>query len=427
MNKENSRIFTEADILLPKISTKEEWEKWAVIACDQFTSEPEYWHEAEKITRGVSSALNLILPEAYLENQTDDTIKKINEKMIDYKSSILEEIPDSLIYVERTQSDGKIRRGIVGKIDLEAYDYTKEAKLPVRATEGTVLDRIPPRVKIRQAAALELPHIMLLIDNAERNIIESAAEIKNELECIYDFDLMLGGGHVSGYRLTGESKDTLLKKFDSITESLSGSSDKTDIAPVVFAVGDGNHSLAAAKAFYEQLKQTLPPDKAMNHPARYALVEVVNLHDPSLVFEPIYRVIFNCDSEDLLKNLCEYTKSDNTLSDINSQNVEYITSEKSGTVNFTKTSHTLTVGTLQNFIDIYSKSHPEIKCDYIHGEEVVKNLIKAPNSIGFIFSGMKKEELFPSVETDGALPRKTFSMGEAKDKRYYIESRSIVS
>lgn len=421
MKKEISRIFTGADILLPKIKGEKEWEKWAVIACDQFTSEPEYWEEAEKITAGCPSALNLILPEAYLESQTDDIIESINRKMNEYKESVFEVIPDSLVYIERTQSDGKIRRGIVGKIDLEAYDYTKEAKLPVRATEGTVLDRIPPRVKIRRGAALELPHVMLLIDNPEKNIIEPVADMKNDLECLYDFDLMIGGGHIAGYRLTGAKKEDLLSKFDAMAANLVAESEKTAIAPVIFAAGDGNHSLASAKAFYEEIKTKITAEEAENHPARYALVEVVNLHDSALEFEPIYRVVFNCDSADLIKNLSEYTDSGKS----GSQSVEYITSNDSGVINFTKASHTLTVGTLQNFIDMYLKSHPEVKCDYIHGEDAVKNLVKAPDSIGFIFTGMKKEELFPSVENDGALPRKTFSMGEAKDKRYYIEARAI--
>lgn len=422
------RVFSGADILLPKIDKEKNWEKWAVIACDQFTSEPEYWAEAERVAGGCPSALNLILPEAYLESQTDETIEKINQKMVEYKDSVLGLVEDSLVYVERTQSDGKIRRGVVGKIDLDTYDYTKEAKLPVRATEGTVLDRIPPRVKIRRGAALELPHVMLLIDDPAKNIIEPLADMKNSLDCLYDFDLMLGGGHVCGYRITGEKKENLLKKFDDMAERLAAKAD-SGIAPVIFAAGDGNHSLASAKAFYEEIKKNLTfplagiPEDAKAHPARYALVEVVNLHDSALEFEPIYRVIFNCDPDDVLKNLREYV-CDNSSEEA-SQSVKYITVSEKGTVNFTKTSHTLTVGTLQNFIDAYSKSHPEIKCDYIHGEDSVKNLVKTPDSIGFIFTGMKKEELFTSVEKDGALPRKTFSMGEAKDKRYYIEARSI--
>ena len=404
--------------MLPKITSPQSWQKWAVIACDQFTSEPEYWSSAEKLIGNDPSALDLILPEAYLEDHgdTDAAIDKINAKMREYKSSVLELIPDTIVYVERTQSDGKIRRGIVGKLDLEQYDYTKGATLPVRATEGTVLDRIPPRVKIRRGAELELPHIMLLIDDPTKDIIESLSAQKQNFPCLYDFDLMLGGGHIAGYRLTGADKESLLKKLDALSAT-------DEQSPLVFAAGDGNHSLASAKALYEEIKLTLTPEEAAVHPARYALAEVVNLHDDALEFEPIYRVLFNCDSDDVLAKLREYV-GENTAHQ-SEQSAEFITSTASGTINFTKTSHTLTVGTLQNFIDGYIKASPQVKCDYIHGEGSVKTLTKSPNTIGFTFTGMQKSQLFTSVKADGTLPRKTFSMGEAKDKRYYIEARGI--
>jgi len=417
VGQNKNRIFDGADILLPKIKSSEEWQKWAVIACDQFTSEPEYWNSAREFIGSAPSALDLILPEAYLEDHgsTEVAIDQINAKMREYESSVLEVIPDSIVYIERTQSDGKIRRGIVGKLDLEQYDYTKGATLPVRATEGTVLDRIPPRVKIRRGAALEIPHVMLLIDDEKKDIIESLSSQKQNLPCLYDFDLMLGGGHIAGYRLTGGDKESLLQKLEALN------SNATEF-PLVYAAGDGNHSLASAKALYEEIKRTLSPEEAAVHPARYALAEVVNLHDDALEFEPIYRVIFNCDPADILAKLRAYVGETANACD---QSATYITSTAMGTINFTNPTHTLTVGTLQNFIDDYAKSNPSIKCDYIHGESSVKTLTQAANTVGFTFTGMQKSQLFVSVQADGTLPRKTFSMGEARDKRYYIEARGI--
>ena len=417
MKKQHARIFSEADILLPKLHTAEEWKKWAVIACDQFTSEPEYWAEAERTRQGSPSTLDLFLPEAYIEEKGDAEIERINARMAEYRASVLRVIPDSLVYVERTQSDGKVRRGIVGKIDLEQYDYGRDAKLPVRATEGTVLERIPPRVKIRRGAALELPHVMLLVNDPDRRLIEPLADQKNEMECLYDFDLMLGGGHAAGYRLSGEKMQALLCEFDAL-----GGNGSVE-APVIFAVGDGNHSLASAKAFYEELKQTLTPEQAKTHPARYALAEVVNLHDSALEFEPIYRVVFHCDPDDLLSELRRYAGA--PLDGTAAQTVQYLTAAQTGTLTFLHPSHSLTVGTLQNFLDAYQQTHPTVKCDYIHGEGAVRALAGDTNAVGFLFAGMEKQELFPAVESDGALPRKTFSMGEARDKRYYIESREI--
>lgn len=417
MEKQPKRIFSGADLLLPKLRTAEEWKKWAMIACDQFTSEPSYWEEAERERQGSPSTLDLFLPEAYIDTKGDAEVASIHERMKEYRASVFHVIPDSLVYVERTQNNGKVRCGIVGKIDLEQYDYKRNAKLPVRATEGTVLERIPPRVKIRRGAILELPHVMLLIDDPEKKIIEPLAAKKAELECLYDFDLMLGGGHAAGYRLSDETMELLLRQFDAI-----GTDRDTD-TPVVFAVGDGNHSLAAAKAFYDELKQTLTPEEAAVHPARYALTEVVNLHDSALEFEPIYRVAFHCNPADLLDGLRRYACM--PMGNPAVQHVQYLTSTERGTMTFTHPSHSLTVGTLQNFLDAYQEAHPSVKYDYIHGEDTVKALVIDAETVGFLFMGMEKQELFPAVESDGALPRKTFSMGEAKDKRYYIEARDI--
>ena len=405
--------FFPSEILLPK-ENKADMSVWGCIACDQFTSEPEYWNEVEKTVGDKPSTFKLILPEARLDGDREKITEKINETMREYQKDILVAFEDSMIYVERRQPSGGIRRGIVGTVDLEAYSYLPGSKSQIRATEGTVLDRIPPRVEIRRGAAIELPHVMLLIDDPEKTVIEPLASDKT-LKVAYDTDLMVGGGHITGKFLSKE-------QIDRVQNALQALGDKRGDDKMLFAVGDGNHSLAAAKAFYEEIKAKLG-DAAKDHPARYALVEVVNLHDDALVFEPIYRAVFGCNAEELAKSFENYAAK--LCGGANPQKVTVmLPNGTQKTVNIAKPESQLTVGSVQNFLDDYKKSHDGIIVDYIHGEDSLAKLV-AKGAVGFLFDGMKKNELFTTVEIDGALPRKTFSMGHAKDKRFYFEARKI--
>ena len=413
--------FSPADILLPDFD-RESGTKWAVIACDQFTSEKAYWEAAAATVGDAPSALSLVLPEVYLD-ETDVRLPRVHAAMERVKES-LTTYEDALLYLERTQSDGRVRRGIVGKIDLDAYDYRRGTEAAIRATEGTVLSRIPPRVAIRRGASLELPHVMLLIDDEKRSVIEPLClSVKGRCP-LYDFDLMLGGGHVTAYRLTAAEVTAVDDALASLnTEERMKERYGAALPPLLFAVGDGNHSLASAKAFYEEVKAEIGIEAARNHPARYALVEVVNLHDDALDFEPIYRVVFGADTAQLLKALSDYR---DTLSGSEApQAMTVVTTEGDEEFVFARPTLQLTVGTLQAFLDGYIAENSGVSVDYIHGEDSVRTLVKSENAIGFLFTGMQKDELFKTVIFDGALPRKTFSMGHARDKRYYIEARKI--
>ena len=417
------KCYQSADILLPDFH-KIDPAKWAVVACDQFTSEPEYWQAAKDTVGKSPSTLRMILPEVYLA-EADQRIPLINETMRDYLGTLLLPHTDAMIYVKRTQSDGSIRHGIVLAIDLECYDYQKGSSSLIRATEATVVERIPPRVAIRRGAAVELPHVMLLIDDPQHTVIEpligSAAG-----ELAYDTDLMLGGGHLTGRFLDSAQSRRVERALDALitpnaTKARYG---KSGLAPLLFAVGDGNHSLASAKAAYEEIKASIGEEAARSHPARYALAEVVNVHDPALKFEPIYRVLFGVDPQAVLAELTEYIAA--LKGDAAAQSVTYVYGDQSGTLTIPSPLRQLTVGTLQDFIDGYLTHHTEAAVDYIHGEHSLKVLAQRKGAIGFLFSGMEKDQLFPTVMFDGALPRKTFSMGHAEDKRYYMECRRII-
>ncbi len=406
--------FSAADIMLPCfINECEGAKKWSVVACDQFTSEPEYWESVYSTVGDSPSTVNMILPEAFLSTDNENSLERISEHMNAYEKDALKTYNDALVLVRRTLSNGSVRTGIVGKIDLEEYDYSVGSTSFVRATEGTVLERIPPRVAVRRAASLELPHVMLLIDDTAKTVIEPLFESCESFDKLYDFDLMLGGGHIEGYLLCGEAVGTVQSKLNCLFEK-NGSS-------IHFAVGDGNHSLASAKARYEELKAQIGADRAAEHPLRYALCEVVNLHDSSLVFEPIYRLVNTDNPEKLMEALEEHGKQCQS----GTQSVKCIYGDREREISLGGGTHTLTVGTLQKFLDDYIKRDKSARVDYIHGMDSIKKLSSGANAVGFVFEGMRKEELFEAVENDGALPRKTFSMGEAQDKRYYTECRKI--
>jgi uncharacterized protein (DUF1015 family) len=414
--------FSKADILLPKNT---DMEKWAVVACDQYTSEPEYWAETDKIAGDAPSALRLILPEVYLEDSdVDKRIEGIHGNMQKYLSEgIFKEYRNSLVYIERVQSDGLVRAGLVGKIDLEKYDYRKGSKSQVRATEATVVERIPPRIKIRNGAPVELPHIMILIDDIKGTVVEQAGEAKDSFEKLYDFDLMQGGGSIKGWLVSDDKADAAIEALEALGD-LSAFNKKYSLnedSPLVYAMGDGNHSLATAKEFYEQLKAANPGKDLSDHPARYALVEIVNLHSPALRFEAIHRIVTETNVTELLTKLGEMLL---LTTDPTDQKITIVENGKRRAVYVHTPLSKLAVGSLQTALD---KLLPEIggKVDYIHGSEVVEKLSMSENSVGFLLPDMGKEELFPTVICDGALPRKTFSMGHAADKRYYVEARKI--
>ena len=416
-----NRCFKAADILLPDFN-KTDAGKWAVVACDQFTSEPEYWEKASATVGGSSSTLSIILPEVYL-SEAEKRIPVINATMKSYLADELVCHRDSEIYVERTQSDGSIRKGIFMAVDLECYDYTRGASSLIRATEATVVERIPPRVAIRRDACIEAPHVMLLIDDEAKSVIEPLSGKEGDIA--YDTELMLGGGHISGRFLSEDEKAAVASALDALItpEAMSKRYGKEGLSPLLFAVGDGNHSLASAKAAYEEIKTAVGAEAALTHPARYALVEIVNIHDEALKFEPIYRVMFGVDPEKVIAELSAYIQG--LSGDAEPQSLTYIFGENGGELSIAHPEKQLTVGTLQDFIDGYIKTHKGAEVDYIHGEDSVRALTKRDNSIGFLFSGMTKSALFPTVMFDGALPRKTFSMGHAEDKRYYMECRKI--
>lgn len=416
------RYFYQADVMLPDFKTVS-GSKWASVACDQYTSQKEYWEEAYRFASGSYTTLDLMLPEAYLDRESE-LIPEINQHMQIYAKSVLLEHKDTMIYLERTQADGRVRRGLIGCVDLEEYDYRKGAETLIRATEGTVLERIPPRVAIRRNAEIEMPHIMILIDDLNRTVIDPIANEASKLEVAYDFDLMMNSGHVKGYFVNGNVYDGInsalsrLASKEAMTEKYG-----VDAAPLLFAVGDGNHSLATAKSLYEEIKASVGIDAAKKHPARYALCEIVNLHDTALDFEPIYRAVFGVDPKEFATEFKAYCAS--LCGNAAEQSVNVFFGEKSETVIIPRPESQLAVGTVQNFLDIYTSAHPEVTVDYIHGEDTVISLAKESNTVGLVFDGMSKDMLFKTVICDGALPRKTFSMGHAADKRFYLECRKI--
>lgn len=416
-----SAYFLPSDILLPDFHTVN-GTAWATIACDQFTGEPAYWNTLDTKVGEAPSTLRLILPEAFLD-ETEARVPVVQKNMEQYLREVLVRHPNRMIYLERVQSDGRVRRGLVGMIDLEHYDYTRGSRTLIRATEETVPDRIPPRLAVRRDAVLELPHVMLLIDDPEKTVIEPIAARAQTLELAYEFPLVQGSGAVCGRFVDsvgiGRIKNALTRL---ISPERIRARYGENVAPLLFAVGDGNHSLAVAKASYEEIKAA-HGESALYHPARYALVEVVNLHDPALEFEPIYRVMMGVDPDDVLSELEKYSFS--LHGNAVPQQARFLSAKRRGTMHFGNPSAQLTVGTLQTFIDAYIKAHPGASVDYIHGTRAVETLSRAEDAVGFLFSGMEKDDLFRTVIYDGALPRKTFSMGHAEDKRFYIECRRI--
>lgn len=408
-------LFSRADILLPK--TKR-YDQWAVIACDQFTSDQDYWNRVRAYAGDAPSTIHLILPEAELGFDEQDKVKNINATMLDYlNAGCFEVYQDSYIYLERTLEDGSVRPGLVGMVDLEEYDYRNGSESAIRATEQTVLERIPPRKRIRVDAPLEFPHVLMLCDDENKELIESVAAIKESLPLIYDFDLMEQGGHITGWLLQGDQADAFDARFKKYCQESESRYSDLSGAGVVLAVGDGNHSLATAKSCYEDLKAANPSMDLSSHPARFALVELENIHDDALKFEPIHRVLFDVDEQALMQDLNQICAEEGFA-------VACVIGGQRKTVYLDKTRGELAVAILQAFLDEWLATHSGT-IDYIHGEEEVCRLAADDRRVGFLLPAMEKHQLFRGVIAGGVLPRKTFSMGHAREKRYYMEGRKI--
>jgi hypothetical protein len=425
------------DIYLPRPGV--DLNKWAVIACDQFTSQPEYWHKVAQIVGNAPSTLNMIFPEVYLDKPgTEERIQHIQQTMLDYLSSGLLTPYAGMVYVER-QVGGKFRKGLVLALDLEHYDYNKGSRSLIRATEGTIIERLPPRIRIREGARLELPHILVLIDDPECTVIEPVEKSKAQLTELYDFELMADSGHLNGYLVDDALVESgIISALERLANPHTFAAKyrlDSDQPVLLFAMGDGNHSLATAKAIWEKNKTKV----GMDHPSRYALVEVENVHDEGLEFAPIHRVVFNL-KHDIFSAMQGYYQSNYTFtpckdqsemisrvqqSSAKQQTIGVITSQGFGILEITNPFSNLPVGTLQLFLDDFLKSGGAEKIDYIHGEDVIFKLGQIGGNAAFYLPGMDKSDLFKTVILDGALPRKTFSMGQAYEKRFYMECREI--
>lgn len=400
-----------AEILLPRAGI--DLTKWAVVACDQFTAQPEYWEKADALVGDAPSALRLVLPEVWL-SEGEARTPAIHAAMRRYLSdgALACAVQDGFVLVERETAAG-VRPGLMVALDLDAYDYNPGSASLIRATEGTVLERVPPRAKVRAGAPLELPHVMMLIDDPADSVIGSLIAKKGDLREFYDFELMLGGGHLRGWAVEGDDAGGVFDAIDALLEKSDG---------LLYAVGDGNHSLAAAKRCWEDVAKTLTPEQRESHPARYALVELVNLNCPALVFEPIHRALFGVDPAALMAEFEAYLRAEGADA---SEGDDLVAFDGAGHAWRFK-SHEHPLRRLQAFLDGYLSRHPEASIDYIHGEDALRALVSRPDTLGFMPRAFDKSELFDYIRRFGVLPRKTFSMGEATEKRYYMEARRIV-
>lgn len=397
------------DFYLPRQDVS--MESWAVVACDQYTAQRDKWEEADRMAGSNPSALRLIIPEAYLD-ESEERVPRAQAAMTEYlEAGVLEKAVSGMVLLERTTQSGS-RLGLVMTVDLEDYDFSRDSLSPIRPTEGTILSRIPPRQKVRRGARLELSHVLLLCDDPQKTVIEPVYARRSALRPLYDVDLMLDGGRARGWAV--EDRDTLAQIAGAI-RSL-----KEKLAPggILFAVGDGNHSLATAKAHWEEVKARLPEGEKADHPARFAMVELNNIYDPALIFEPIHRVLFHVTGDEALDML----SGAGVVRDDERPDLTLVTRRGDLKLRITRPLHDLPVGTVQQLLD----QQPQIELDYVHGEDAVRLIVEKENGVGILLPAMEKSLLFPAVQNNGPLPRKTFSMGEANEKRYYMEARKIV-
>lgn len=408
-------VFRSADILIPRVKSME---NWAVIACDQFTSQPEYWERVMRRAKNAPSAGDLIFAEVDLTHGVKERVDSIHAAMRQYlEEEIFESYPDSYIYVERTLQNGSIRRGLVGVIDLEAYDYHADSTSPIRASEQTVLGRIPIRKMIREKAPLELSHVLMLADDDEMSLIAPITAEKDSLPQVYDFDLMESGGHITGWLVRGDVANAFESRLSAYVSRQMHRYEDLDGVPVLFAVGDGNHSIVTAKDVYEAEKAAHPEKDMRRSPLRYTMVELENLYDDVQQIESIYRIVKHTDPEKMLEAIQGYCAGDGYP-------VTWCAGGREGVICLDRKRGPLAISVLQDFLDYYL-SEEEGDVDYIHGHEVVRELSKKENCIGFLMDPIHKDQLFPSLKAGGPLTRKTFSMGHAREKRYYLEARII--
>lgn len=408
-------VFQRANILLPK---EADLTRWAVIACDQFTSDLSYWQRVREAVGSSPSTLQMVLPEAELERDTAPGPERIHAAMKEaLRCGVFREYPNSYIYVRRTLQNGAIRQGLVGMVDLEEYDYREGSASLIRATEKTVLERVPPRMEIRRGACVEFPHVIMLCDDDERTLLDPIGEAVETLPKLYDFDLMENGGHIAGWLVEGRMAADFDKRMEAYCTRALEKYRAYSGSQVLLAVGDGNHSLAAAKGCFEELKRTHPNEDFSRHPARYALVELENIHDESQVFEPVHRILTGVDVPALLDALKGHCAS-------GGYPVSWLAGQEQGTLYLNPAEGALAVAVLQPVLDEWLSRNPG-RIDYIHGDAELAALAAGENSLGLLLPPMEKEALFRGVTAGGVLPRKTFSMGHAREKRYYLEGRKI--
>lgn len=428
---EKTSCFMPAHILLPEASVP--LGQWGCIACDQFTSDRDYWASAEAAAAGGPSTLRMILPEVYLGDKDQQArVDEIHRTMEEYSRSVLTRAVDGFVYVERTLQSGRVRQGLVGRVDLEAYNYHLGSLSLIRPSEHTVEERIPPRMAVRRGACLETPHVMMLADDPDQLLIEPIGRQKDRLRPLYEGELMLGGGPVAGWAVEDPA---LIQQIEEAMAVLS--SQETFLAkypaapndrPLALAVGDGNHSLATAKAYWEEIKKTLPPQQRENHPARWCLAEVCNVRSDAVEIEPIHRVLFNTSYETVLLNLV--TWSDENMAGVRfgenfEQKLRLTGPQDECALSFENPTAPLGVGTVDEFVEYFLENHPEAWVDYVHDEAAVRSFCAKEGAVGLLLPPMKKGDIFRGVVLGGVLPRKTFSMGHAEEKRYYMECRRI--
>lgn len=417
-----NKIFRPCEVLLPDGC---DMGKWSVVACDQFSSQPEYWDSLDKSVGDAPSTLRLMLPEAYLETKDQfEQAELINTKMREYlDAGVFRVLPDSYVYVERTLAGGAVRRGLVGVLDLEAYDYSQGSRSPIRATEGTIESRLPPRVRVRRSAPLEMPHVMVFVDDTEDRLLAPLARRSGVLPKLYDFALSCGGGYIRGWQVTGTETEAVDAAIARLCDAQTLSEKYGDAAPAVFAMGDGNHSLATAKKCWEELKSTLSESEYLTHPARFSLVELVNIHDESISFEPIHRVMFDTDTDGIISEAKAFWAQRSTSSD-----GEHKIKLVCGTEEAELYVRGLTIGELIGAAEEFCQSHVSNRggrVDYIHNDDTAEGMGRRENCAAILLPKLEKGELFPSIIHSGPFPKKSFSIGHAEDKRYYLECRKI--
>lgn len=416
------RIFRPCGLLLPACC---DMGKWSVVACDQFSSQPEYWDALDAAVGGAPSTLRLMLPEAYLESKDQlEQAEKINAKMREYLAGgVFRAVPDSYVYLERTLSGGAVRRGLVGALDLEAYDYSRGSRSPIRATEGTIEERLPPRVRVRRDAPLEMPHIMVFVDDAENRLLAPLSEKTAALPELYDFELCCGGGRLRGWQVTDADALAVDAAIDALSDPAALMKKYGSAAPAVFAMGDGNHSLAAAKKCWEELKPSLSGSERGTHPARFGLVELVNIHDGAVTFEPIHRVLFGTDAAGFMAGAKAFLARRGRGAGA-AHRIRLVCGDTDETLDVPGLTIGELIGAAEDFCRSWTAAHGG-RVDYIHNDDTAEGMGRRPGCAAIFLPRMEKSELFPSIIRSGPFPKKSFSIGRAEDKRYYLECRKI--